>query len=214
MVKIERFNQFDNILYIFDFDDTLVESPSFEDIAIKYINENITVKELLDKSLSSIKKNKKDLKLENGRLYINDPTSEIEIKGNWVRKGPRVYLTSPDIFCYIDESMPSTLKKMSELYKSVENKCIVTARPESLRNKIENILNDFGLEKPKYGLHMKPDNLKNAGDWKGHKICEVVSEFNFSKAIFYDDNSKFIRKAKKVVSEKLPNLDFTAVKVD
>ncbi len=214
MVKIDRFDHFDNILYVFDFDDTLVNSPSFEDISIKYLNENVTVKDILNKSLISINRNKNDLKYENGRLFIDDPMFNIKISKNWIRKGIRVYLTSPDIFTYLDESMPTSLKKISEIYNSVDNKCIVTARPESLKTKIENSLTNLGLKSPKYGLYLKPDGVKNAGEWKGHKICEIVEEFKFNTVIFYDDNSKYLRKSKKVVSEKLPNLNFKTIKVN
>ena len=35
----EDFKQSDDTLYIFDFDDTLVDSPEFEELAIKYLKE-------------------------------------------------------------------------------------------------------------------------------------------------------------------------------
>jgi len=219
--KILKFNNFcinedvkKDILHIFDFDDTLVYTPSFEEIAIKYLKENLTVKDLLNKSIELINVKIEDLKWENGRIYINDPESKIMVKNNWVRKGNRVYLTSPNLFSYIDESLPNKLKEMSNLYKSVKNKCIVTARPESMRNKIIEKLKELGLEIPKYGIYMKPDNLKNAGEWKGFQICEISEKHGFKNVIFYDDNAKFIKKAKKVVSEKLPNLNFKTIKVN
>lgn len=214
MARINKFSEFGNELHVFDFDDTLVHTPSFEEIAIKYIKEDLTVKDLLSKSIGMINVKKSDLKWENGRLYINDPNNEIQVKGNWVRKGNRVYLTSPDLFSYIDESLPDRLKEISDLYKSVENKCIVTARPESMRYKITQKLKELGLSIPKYGLHMKPDNLKNAGEWKGFQICEIATKYRFNDVIFYDDNAKYIKKAKKVVSEKLPSLNFKTVKIN
>ena len=47
------------------------------------------------------------------------------------------------------------------------------------------------------------------------QICsvEIINETGFQKAIFYDDNAKYIKRATKVVREKLPNFDFTPVKV-
>ena len=120
---------------------------------------------------------------------------------------------TPNAFHLSDLSLPETLKELSELYKSVENKCIVTAREESLRNKITRTLFDLGLEIPKYGLHMAPVGTKNAGHWKGERIVEIINETGFEKAIFYDDNSKFIKRATKVVREKLPDFDFTPIKV-
>lgn len=212
-MEIKKYTEF-NTLHIFDFDDTLVNSPRFEDVIFKYIKENLSAKELLDKSVNYINKEVKDLKWENGRIYIPDPQSLIEIKGNWVRKKSRVYLMSPDLFSYLDESLPKELKELSNLYNSIDNKCILTARPDSIRNKILRTLNNLGLEYPKYGLYMRPDNRKNAGQWKGEKIVEIVKKYNFKNVIFYDDNARYIKRSKKVVDSELPNLNFKTVKIN
>ena len=41
-MKIKNYNEFtsENVLYIFDFDDTLVNSPSFDELAINYLKED------------------------------------------------------------------------------------------------------------------------------------------------------------------------------
>jgi len=215
-MKIKNYNEFtsENVLYIFDFDDTLVNSPSFEELAIKYLKEDITIKDLLDQSIKRVGVTLDDLKWQDGRIYVLDPNKELKEFGNWVRKGDRLYMFSPNLFHVSDISLPKSLKQeISNLYKSVENKCIVTAREESLRNKISNKLLDLGLEIPKYGLHMAPVGTKNAGHWKGERIVEIINETGFQKAIFYDDNIKYIKRATKVVKEKLPNFDFTSIKV-
>jgi hypothetical protein len=214
-MKIKNYNEFtgDNVLYIFDFDDTLVNSPSFDELAINYLKEDITIKDLLDQSIKRVGVTLDDLKWQDGRIYVLDPNKELKEFGNWVRKGDRLYMFTPNAFHLSDLSLPETLKELSELYKSVENKCIVTAREESLRNKITKTLFDLGLELPKYGLHMAPVSTKNSGHWKGERIVEIINETGFQKAIFYDDNSKFIKRASKVVHEKLPNLDFKTIKV-
>ena len=215
-MKISKFNEFlenKDTLYIFDFDDTLVNSPSFEELAIEFLKEDLSIGDMLKTSVGRIGVSLRDLKWENGRIYVNDPKDEIKEFGNWVRKGKRVYLVSPNIFHVSDISLPKSVKELSELYKSVENKCIVTARPESLRSKVESKLKEFGLEMPKFGLHMIPDNTKNAGNWKGEKIVEILNETGFRRAIFYDDNAKYISKATKVVKDKLPNIDWKTVKV-
>jgi hypothetical protein len=215
-MKIKNYNEFtsENVLYIFDFDDTLVNSPSFEELAIKYLKEDITIKDLLDQSIKRVGVTLDDLKWQDGRIYVLDPNKELKEFGNWVRKGDRLYMFSPNLFHVSDISLPKSLKtEISDLYKSVENKCIVTAREESLRNKISNKLLDLGLEIPKYGLHMAPVGTKNAGHWKGERIVEIINETGFQKAIFYDDNIKYIKRATKVVKEKLPNFDFTSIKV-
>lgn len=216
MVKIDRFAEFgieQQTLYVFDFDDTLVVSPRYEDIAIKFLNENLTVKELLDRAVNRLGVEKSKLKVQDKRIFIEDPNHNYQEQKGWVRKGNRLYLVQPDEFCYLDESLPKQTKELVDLYKSVEEKCIVTARPESMRGKIENILSQFGLEIPKWGLHMAPDGKINAGRWKGEKIVELAKATGFQNVIFYDDNSKYIRGAKSVVSEKMPNLNFKCIKV-
>lgn len=212
MIKIKNYSEF-NTLHIFDFDDTLVETPSFEKVVLKYLKENLTAKDLLDKSVDFINKDIKDLKWENGRIYINDPNSTIKIKGNWVRKKDRVYLMAPDLFSYIDESMPEKLKELSKFYNSVDNKCILTARPDKVEDKVVKVLKSLGLEYPKYGIYMRPENRKNAGEWKGEKIVEISKKYNFKKIIFYDDNARYIKRAKRVVEKELPNLDFETIKI-
>jgi hypothetical protein len=211
--KIKNFNQFNKKLHVFDFDDTLAETPSFEELALKLLKENKTVKDLLNDSILKINVDISNLKYENGRIFLEDPENKIKPIGNWVRRGKRVYLTTPFGFDYIEESMPKKLKDISNLYKSVEDKCILTARPEGSRKLLEKTLINLGLEKPKWGIYMRPDNLNNAGEWKGFKICELSENFDFNWVVFYDDNAKYIRKVKKVVSENLPNLKFETVKI-
>lgn len=216
MVKIDRFEKFNielQTLYVFDFDDTLVVTPRYEDIAIKFLNENLTVKNLLDRAIKSIGVNKSELKIQDRRIYIEDPNKEYSEQKDWVRKGNRLYLVQPDEFCYLEESLPKKVKELVNLYKSVEDKCIVTARPESMRSKIEGVLRQFGLDNPKWGLHMAPDGRINAGKWKGEKIIELAKTTGFKNVIFYDDNSKYIKGAKKEASEKMPELNLKCVKV-
>ena len=200
-------------LYIFDFDDTLVETPSFEDKAKEFIGENINTKDLLNIVTKEINVNLYDLKYENGRIFVNDPNQILNQSKHWIRKGTRVYLITPDVFSYSEDSMPEILKDWSELYKNVENKCIVTARPEGIRTMLLETLNKLGLDLPKYGIHMMPKGRTNAGMWKGEKIVEIITNTNFKKAIFFDDNSKYIKKATKVIKEKLPDLIWEPVKV-
>lgn len=215
-MKIKDFNSFVNqdVLYIFDFDDTLVVSPDFNELAIQFLKEDVSIKDLLELSVKRVGVSLNDLKWQDGRIYVEDPQQQLRVYGNWVRKGNRVYLTSPDLFHISDISLPKELKELSELYKSVENKCIVTAREESLRDKVSNKLKELGLELPKYGLHMSPVGTKNAGHWKGEIIVQILKDTGFKKAIFYDDNPKYIKKASKVVTELMPNVDWTVVKVE
>ncbi len=223
LMNIKKFFEFnvkkiDDILYIFDFDDTLVETPEFEELAFPYLKENITVEELVNRCVDEIKVDKKSLKFLDGRIYFDDPNGEFKLPVNskyWLRKGLRIYLISPNEFSLSDDSLPKESTDLKKLYDSVENKCIVTARPEILRKKILKNLNNLGFGEPKFGLHMYPSlNHRNAGEWKGYKIVELIKETGFEKAIFYDDNSKYIKKAKKVINDILPNFDIKYVKVN
>lgn len=201
MKYIKEYKSFNDILYVFDLDDTLVKSPSFESIAKKYIKESNlpTVYDLLNKSLNLIHKNIDDLKYENGRIFIQDDS--IEPKGNWVKKKTRLYLTTPDVYSYIDESMPiSTKDDIVEIYKKVDKKAILTARPEDARDKIQKRLSELGIEQPNYGLIMRPGYIKGAGKWKGEELVKLSNEFNH--IIFYDDNPKYIKDVRKVWDEK------------
>ena len=203
-MKIKKFEEFDT-LYIFDFDDTIVNSPRFEETISKYLNENVTAKELLDKSLEHINKNISDLNLENGRIYVDDPNRSIKVSRNWVRKKLRVYLTSPDIFGSIEESWPKKTLELAKMYNSIENKCILTARCESTKDKLIEVLKKLGLDIPKYGIYMRPENRKYAGLWKGKKIVELSKKLNFYNIKFYDDNPKYIKSIRKVINSV--NLD-------
>ena len=150
-MEIKNYSQF-TTLHIFDFDDTLVKSPRFEDVIFKYLKENLSAKDLLDKSVEYISKDIKDLKWENGRIFIPDPDEKINLKGNWIRKKSRVYLMSPDLFSYIEESLPKSVKSLSKFYNSVDTKCILTARPETIKEDIIKTLKSLNLEIPKYVL--------------------------------------------------------------
>lgn len=214
-MKIKNYTNFidQQTLYVFDFDDTIVKTPNFEELAIEFLKENLSISDLLNLSVKRIGVALDDLEWQDGRIFVKDPQNKIQPFANWVRKGDRVYMTSPDIFSKTDLSLPKDVLKLSEFYNQVENKCIVTARPESTRLKIEQVLSNFNLSMPKYGLHMLPDGKKNAGTWKGNKIVEIVRMTGFNKVIFFDDNSKYIKKASKVIKDILPNLNFEAVKV-
>jgi hypothetical protein len=214
MKYIKEFNHFDNKLYVFDLDDTLVKTPSFESIARKYIKESNlpTVYDLLNKSVDAISVSIDDLKWENGRIFIQD--SKIEPVRNWVRKKNRLYLTSPDLFSYIDEGMPyETKSEILEIYKKVDKKVILTARPEGSRKKIEEVIKELGIEFPSHGLIMRPDKLKNAGKWKGEELVKFSKKFN--DIVFYDDNARYIKEVKKVwFDNNLTDKEITIIKVN
>lgn len=216
ILKFNEFNKNNEVLNIFDFDDTIVRSPRFEEMAIEYLKENDSIKSILNKSIKLINKSFDDLKIEDGRIYVNDINKEINIKGNWVRKKNRVYLVAPDTFYFSDLSFPKYTKELSKLYKSVENKAIVTARFHSVREKVIDSLNRLGLEMPNYGLHcypMRNVTTDNAGIWKGKKIVELIKESGFTNVKFYDDNSKWVRQVTKEVKKELPNINFEGIKV-
>jgi hypothetical protein len=219
MIHLESFNQFDkygDTLMIFDFDDTIVNSPSFEELAIEYLKENETIGSLLKKSTNQIGINPKDLKIENGRLYVNDPDEKINIKGNWVRKKTRVYLITPDKFYFSDISLPKSITKLAELSNKSKNKAIVTGRIEDMKLKVEESLDKLGLDRPNWGLFCFP-NKDESGDkvptWKGKTIVKLIKESGFKNVKFYDDKSKWVNKVVEIVKQELPEINFEGIKV-
>lgn len=215
-MEIKKFHDYSNqdTLFIFDLDNTLVITPTFNELSIEFLKENITIENLLKSSVKKIGVTISDLKIENGKIFIEDPNDKIIPKGNWVRKGKRVYIYAPEIFHTSEISFPKKPSNFLNLYNSIENKCIVTARSESIREEITKKLQELGLEMPKYGIHMAPIGTKNLGTWKGLKIVEILKEIGFKKVKFYDDNSKYLTKATRVIKEKLPNIDWQPIKVN
>lgn len=214
----EEFNTNDDVLYIFDFDDTIVDSPRFEEQIRDYLKEELTVDSLLKDVLSQINKKVEDLRHENGRYYIEDPDESIDINGtDWVRKKKRIYLTSPEKYYYSDLSFPNAVTEIGELYKKVKNKAIVTARYSKIRYKVVEYLKKLGFDYPNYGLYCFPGlsdkNLERASPWKGRMVVKLIKENGFKKAKFYDDQPKTIREVRKAVSENLPDIEFEAIKV-
>jgi len=206
----------DDTLYIFDFDDTIVDSPRFEELAINYLRENVTTKTLVNRALKQIGKKKEDIKIENGRLYINDPNSEIEVKGDWVRKKGRVYMVAPDKFYYLEESFPDKLTELSSLYKKVKNKAIVTARIKTVKKLVEKYLDKLELGQPNWGLFMFPlreETPDRVATWKAKTIIKLVQESGFKKVEFFDDKSKTVNAVSKAMKEKLPDVEFKGHKV-
>ena len=218
MKHLKLFENFgtNETLYIFDFDQTLVESPSYEELAIKYLTENTTISDLIQRSLSFVNREKSDLKIENGRIYIEDPNQTIETKGNWVRKGVRVYMVTPNVYHFLDISLPTKVKELSELYKQVQNKSIVTGRMVDLREKVIESLEKFGLELPNYGLFCYPskdDRTDRVAEWKAKTIVQLLKETGFKKAKFYDDKPKWVKKVVTAVRTELPEVEFEGIRV-
>jgi len=206
----------DDTLFIFDFDDTIVDSPRFEELAINYLRENVTTKTLVNRSLKQIGKKKEDIKIENGRLYVNDPNLEIEVTGDWVRKKDRVYMVAPDKFYYLEESFPDKLTKLSAFYKKVKNKAIVTARIKTVRKLVEKYLDKLELGQPNHGLFMYPlkdETPDRVATWKAKTVIKLIKDSGFTKAEFFDDKSKTVNAVVKAVKEQLPDVEFIGHKV-
>lgn len=202
------FESMESTLYIFDFDDTIGFATSFDDMAISYLNEDL--KELVDKSLTYIDVDRKDVKWEDGRIFVDDPNSEIVVKGNWVKKGNRLYMITPHKWSFIDESFPTKLTPLAELYKSVENKAIVTARPIDVKDKLIEVIDNLGLEQPNYGLYMFPRQVGagNPASWKAKTVIEIIEQNSFKTIHFYDDNKKVLNKVTREVKDKLRDILF------
>ena len=205
----ENFQE-DDTLYIFDFDDTLVDSPSFEELVIRYKNgEDLPeIEILLKNSLKLIDKKLSDIHIENGKIFVKDADESIEVEGKgnyWVRKGGGlIKMITPNKFHFLDISMPTKVKELSELYKQVQNKSIVTGRMVDLREKVIGSLELFGLELPNHGLFCYPsknDRTDRVAEWKAKTIVQLLKDTGFKKAKFYDDKPK------------LPEVEFKGIRV-
>jgi hypothetical protein len=208
--------QNDETLYIFDLDQTLVESPSFEELAIEYLTENQSISDLIKKSLHFVNRSKSDLRIENGRIYIEDPNQTVEPKGNWVRKGLRLYMVTPNVYHFLDISLPTKVKELSEMYKKVQNKAIVTGRMVDLEEKVKESLLKFGLELPNLGLFCYPskdDKTDRVAEWKAKTIVQLLKDTGFKKAKFYDDKPKWVKKVVLEVRKELPEIEFEGIRV-
>ena len=205
---IKLFEDFssDNEFYIFDFDETLSHGHDYEHLAWNYLNEDMS--QLVDRSLEYIGVSKDDVQKEDDRLFVYDPENEIDVKGNWIRKGKRIYMLTPNKWSFIDESFPYELLPLSNLYKSVKNKAIVTARPEDVREKLVVLMGEFGLEQPNYGLHMFPriKGIGTAASWKARTIISLIEESGYKRIYFYDDNAKILNKVTKEVNKHFKDL--------
>lgn len=210
------FESEEDVIHIFDFDGTIVDSPKFEDLVIKLLKENVSIKDLLNKSVNLIKVSIDDLKIENGRIYVDDPDEKIKVRGNWVRKKSRVYLFSPDKFYYTDLSFPDKPLELSKLYNTVKNKAIVTARIKTLKDKVSEYLDKLKLDQPNHGLYCYPSKDESGSKvaiWKSKTVVKIIEDGGFKKAKFYDDKSKIVNAVEKLVKEKLPHVKFEGVKV-
>lgn len=215
MKFIQTYEKFNTpTLHIFDLDDTLMNTPSFEDRVAELMKEDVG--QLLNRSLKSIGVSINDLKREHGRIYVNDPEEKLKLSKDWVRKGKRVYLTTPDKFYYLDESLPESLRDFADIYKKCDSKAIVTGRTDEMKSKILETLDKFGLEEPNYGLFCYPKSQPQISDrvsvWKGKTIIKLIQESGAEQAYFYEDKSKWLKQVTKMVREKLPNVKFIPVK--
>lgn len=215
---IKKFDEF-NKLIIFDFDETLVLNPRFEELAIEFLKEDVTIKSLLSSSIRKIGVNLSDLKWENGKIFVNDIEKKIDVKSNWVRKGNRVYLIPPDKFYFTDMSLPINVTNLAELYNSVENKAIVTGRSNDIRDKVLESLKKFNLDIPNHGLFCYPSKptsrdvkSEKVAEWKANTIVKLIKDTKFDDVHFYDDNSKWVNKVTSVVKKELPNIKWGATK--
>jgi len=220
--------QVDDTLYIFDFDDTLVDSPSFEELVIRYLNgEKLPeVERLVSRSLLHLSKPlDTPLIIENGKIYIEDKLGILEPKGNWVKKGIGLKMITPNIFHSLDISFPTEVNKpISDIYKSVKNKAIVTGRMSKLEDKVIESLTKLKLEEnlntPNHGLFCFPlkddsraDVDDRVADWKARTIVELLKKTGFKQAKFYDDRSKWVRRVVLEVNKELPNVYFEGIRV-
>lgn len=207
MKYLKTYESMYETIYIFDFDNTIVDSPKFEDLVKPLILEDS--KSLLMSEIKKIGIKLSDLKWENGKIYFLDKENRIIPNGNWIKRGSRIYLKPPDSFSLSDESLPLNLKELADKYNSVKNKAIVTGRSIKIKNKIIKILDKFGLDQPDLGIFCYPlTGESGVSHWKSKTIVEIIKKTGAKKVYFYDDRSKWLKAAKNLVNKELPEVDF------
>jgi len=213
----------DDILYIFDFDDTIVDSPRFQELVIRNLknnNKTRSVDYLLRKSLEMIGKSIDDLIIDDSRIYISDPDKNIKINGNWKRFDDRVYLVSPENFYYSAMSFPDSKKRVTqfgELYKVVKNKAIITARNIELVDTIADYLDYLGLGQPNWGLFCfdgDDDSSENIAIWKAQVAVDLIIDSGFNKVKFYDDKPENVSYLVNLIRKELPHIDIEGINVE
>ena len=205
--EIIKENYSENTIHIFDLDETLTTSVSFISRSIDFLKESKTIKSMLEDSAEEIGIKVKDLKYENGRIFINDSNEEIQVKGNWVRKKGRIYLTPPTDYNYSKLNLPTELKKEVEIYSKAKNKMIITGRLDETKKELLEKLDGLGLEKPNYGFFCYPKNYKTpVYVWKSNHIIKFLKENNFKNVEYFDDNPRHIKRITRLVKSKLPDV--------
>jgi len=101
---------------------------------------------------------------------------------------------------------------MVELYHSVENKMILTARRERITDKLIGILKKLNIEFPNFGLFLYPDRTNIfSSRWKAEKMIEISKKNDFTEINYYDDNIKQIKKISKFLRESNININIYKV---
>lgn len=206
----------ESTLYVFDLDDTLVDTPSFGDHAAPIL-ERIDVLSHLERAARAADRPLSDIHVADGRVYIDDPESIIPaVKGLWYRKKGRLYLTTPDGY-YTDElSVPTEIRPdIVAVYRTAPHRAIVTGRGESSRLMVNRFLRDLGIPAPDMGLHMFPGtDLGRTAAWKANTIIGMIRTGGFSEAHYYEDNAKWLKWVTMEAARRVPDVRFVPHKVD
>jgi len=196
---IKDFSRFDNILYAFDLDNTLVQNVKFEDEIKVYLKENNSLKNYLYSELDKINIDINDLKYENGRVFLNDPNKNINISNNslWVRKKDRIYITTPNSFYTQTYGEPTNVNtNIVELYNKSTYKTIITIRNNIYRSQTVKLLDKLNISQPNKGLFMYPNSkIINKSIWKSNKLIDLYESFN--NINYFDDDIKLLKRMKK-----------------
>lgn len=197
------FENFNNTLYVFDLDNTLIKNIKFEEEVKKLILEKRSLKNLIKNEVDKINVDLKDLKYENGRIFIEDEKNiNIPINSLWVRKKNRIYLKTPEDFFLYNEGEPYKINEsIVNKYNSVKNKSILTIRKDIFRKETINLLKKLNIEYPNKGLYMYPYSIiKNKSDWKLKILLDLYN--NYNDIIYFDDDIKILKGIKRKLNNE------------
>ena len=100
-------------------------------------------------------------------------------------------------------------EKLAPIYKSAENKMIVTGRDNSLKKAIDVTLRWAELEFPNRGLYCFPGTGKlSIPQWKAKVILDEIAAGKYDEVHFYEDKANWLKTTEDQVHQAFPNVKF------
>lgn len=212
------------VLHIFDLDDTLTVTPTFADFVGADIKGMVNIEESFPKYFKSIKggfwhNTSKDVYFKKSGDFIvvinkadDKPFDENVLKYFHGRKWDRALDVVNGVIVLKAypgfHGDPETIgKKLNDpiynIYKSAQNKMILTGRDEKLRHLIEKELDTLDVKYPNYGFFMySHPKYPNIRSFKAMVIVDSILQNAWDEVHFYEDREDWLKIAVDAVRER------------